>query len=110
MTKTRPKPKKGTGPEFRSAAGFSDVHDPNPSLLSVILTSAIRAMPYARFGGANIICEVALFRRVYRVVTIINLASRFDTQMSFTMEGSQFVLFRSGAGITIDVRIRGDSN
>ena len=103
-------PQKGTRPELRSAARFSDVHDPNPSLLSVILTGVIRAMLYARFGGADVFCEVALFRRVYRVVAIINPASRLDTQMGFTMEGSRLVLFTSCAGITIDVRIRGDSN
>ncbi len=63
----KPKPKKGTGAELRGAAGFSDVHDPNASLFSALLTGGNRAMPYARFGGADY--ELALFRRVYRVLT-----------------------------------------
>ena len=49
----KPRPKKGTSPKLRSTASLSDVHDPNASPLSVILTDVIRAMPYARFGGAD---------------------------------------------------------
>ena len=102
----KPMPKKGTGPELHNAAGFSEVHNLNARLPSVILTGVISAMP--RRG--RLFCKVALFRQVYHVVTMINLASRFNAEMSFTVEGSRLVLFTSGVRITIDVRIRGDSN
>ena len=64
-------PKKGTGPGLHSPAGFSDVHNPNASLLCVILTGVIHAIRRGR-----LFCEIALFRRVYRVVKI-SLASIF---------------------------------
>ena len=102
-------PKKATGPGLHSAVVLSGVHDPNASLLSVILTGVIHAMPDARFGGADSFVRSHSFIGSI-VVTIVNFANRFDTQMIFTMEGSRLVVFTSGTGITIDVRIRGDSN
>ncbi|KAI9463219.1 CBF/Mak21 family-domain-containing protein [Lactarius psammicola] len=51
----RPKPKKkGTGKEVRGAAGFCEMQDSNARLLGAILTGVNRAMPYARFGGADL--------------------------------------------------------
>ena len=55
-----PKPKKkGTSKEVRGAAGFCEVQDSNARLLGAILTGVNRAMPYARFGGADL--EYAFF-------------------------------------------------
>lgn len=51
----KPKPKKkGIGKEVRGAAGFSEMLDSNARLLGAILTGVNRAMPYARFGGADL--------------------------------------------------------
>ena len=71
----KPMHKKGTRPELHNAAGFSDLRDPNASPLSVIQTGVILTMPYTRFGGPDSSVR-SHFRRVYRVITIINLASR----------------------------------
>ena len=101
MTKQKANSQEGTSPELRCATGFLDVHDPNASLLSVIQTGAIHVMPYARFGGADF--------SVRSHQLSISL-SRFDAQMSFTMEGSRMVFFTLGVGSPIDVRIRSDSH
>ena len=51
----RTKPKnKATRKEVRGAAGFSEMHDSDARLLGAILTGVNRAMPYARFGGADL--------------------------------------------------------
>ena len=51
----KPKPKKkGVSKEVRGAAGFCEVQDSNARLLGAILTGVNRAMPYARFGGADL--------------------------------------------------------
>lgn len=56
----KPKPKKkGVSKEVRGAAGFCEVQDSNARLLGAILTGVNRAMPYARFGGADL--EYAFF-------------------------------------------------
>ena len=56
----KPKPKKkGVSKEVRGAAGFCEVQDSNARLLGAILTGVNRAMPYARFGGADL--EYAIF-------------------------------------------------
>lgn len=46
--------KKGASKEVRGAAGFCEVQDSNARLLGAILTGVNRAMPYARFGGADL--------------------------------------------------------
>ncbi|KAI0259757.1 CBF/Mak21 family-domain-containing protein [Gloeopeniophorella convolvens] len=54
----KPRPKKGkgqgTGKEVRGAAGFAEVEDASAKLVSAILTGVNRALPYARFGGADV--------------------------------------------------------
>ncbi|KAN0134591.1 CBF/Mak21 family domain containing protein [Lactarius tabidus] len=52
--KPKPKKKGGASKEVRGAAGFCEVEDSNARLLGAILTGVNRAMPYARFGGADL--------------------------------------------------------
>lgn len=40
--------------EIQGAAGFAEVQDENSRLVSAILTGVNRAMPFARFGGADV--------------------------------------------------------
>ena len=42
--------------EVQGAAGFAEVQDANSRLVSAILTGVNRAMPFARFGGADVEC------------------------------------------------------
>jgi ribosome biogenesis protein MAK21 len=62
----RTKPKnKATGKEVRGAAGFSEMQDSNARLLGAILTGVNRAMPYARFGGADLEYAFYLSPQIY---------------------------------------------
>ncbi len=77
----KPKPKKKvTGKEVRGAAGFCEMQDSNARLLGAILTGVNRAIPYARFGGADL--EYAFFVPPNLLTSnqLINFA-RLDTHM-----------------------------
>ena len=57
--RTKPKNK---AKEVRGAAGFCEMQDSDAKLLGAILTGVNRAMPYARFGGADLEYAFFLFR------------------------------------------------
>ena len=50
--------------EVQGAAGFAEVQDSNSRLVSAILTGVNRAMPFARFGGADVEC-VSLYTLMF---------------------------------------------
>jgi ribosome biogenesis protein MAK21 len=76
--KPKPKKKGGASKEVRGAAGFCEVEDSNARLLGAILTGVNRAMPYARFGGADLEYAFSVSRSSKK---LINFVTRLDTHM-----------------------------